>query len=57
MLFLEKMASWFSNHLGTVNLSGRAWQTLHGQARGRSLGIVDLKGKEPLEVIRCDELT
>ncbi len=42
---------------GTVNLSGRAWQTLHGQARGRSLGIVDLKGKEPLEVIRCDELT
>ncbi len=42
---------------GTVNLSGRAWQTLHGQARGRSLGLVDLKGKEPLEVIRCDELT
>ena len=36
---------------GTVNLSGRAWQHVRGRARGRSLGIVDLKGKEPIEVI------
>ena len=38
---------------GTVNLSGRAWQYLRGQAQGRSLGLVDLKGKERIEVIEC----
>ena len=42
---------------GTVSLSGRAWKALHGRAKGRSLGLVDLKGKEPIEVIRCLELT
>jgi class 3 adenylate cyclase len=38
---------------GSVSVSGRAWQNLHQQARGRSLGMVDLKGKEPIEVIEC----
>ncbi len=42
---------------GPVNLSGRAWQTLHERARGRSLGLIDLKGKEPIEVVRCIALT
>jgi adenylate cyclase len=38
---------------GTVNLSGRAWLHLRNQAQGRSLGLVDLKGKEKLEVVEC----
>lgn len=38
---------------GAVSVSGRAWQQLHGQLRGRSLGFVDLKGKEAIEVIEC----
>ncbi len=38
---------------GTVNLSGRAWQHIRGKARGRSLGLVELKGKETIEVIEC----
>ena len=37
----------------TVNLSARAWLHVRGQVRGRSLGLVDLKGKEPIEVIEC----
>jgi len=42
---------------GTVNLSGRAWKALHDRAKGRSLGLIDLKGKEPIEVVRCLELS
>ena len=42
---------------GTVNISGRGWQQVRNQARGRSLGLVDLKGKEKIEVIECQELT
>jgi class 3 adenylate cyclase len=38
---------------GTVNLSGRAWLHLRNRAQGRSLGLVDLKGKEKLEVVEC----
>jgi adenylate cyclase len=38
---------------GTVNISGRAWLHLRNQAQGRSLGFVDLKGKEKLEIIEC----
>ena len=38
---------------GTVCLSGRAWHAIHDRAQGRSLGLVDLKGKEPIEVLRC----
>jgi adenylate cyclase len=38
---------------GTVNLSGRAWLHLRNQAQGRSLGLVDLKGKEKLEIVEC----
>jgi adenylate cyclase len=38
---------------GTVNLSGRAWLHLRNQAQGRSLGLVDLKGKKELEVVEC----
>ena len=41
---------------GSVTISGRAWQNLDQQARGRSLGLVDLKGKEPIEVIECQSL-
>jgi len=40
----------------TVNLSGRAWQHLRTAARGRSLGMVEMKGKQPIEVIECQEL-
>ena len=38
---------------GTVNLSGRGWLHLRNQAQGRSLGLVDLKGKEKLEIVEC----
>ena len=38
---------------GTVNLSGRAWLHLRSQAQGRSLELVDLKGKEKLEIVEC----
>ncbi len=41
---------------GTVNISGRAWQHLRGRARGRSLGMIDLKGKVPIEVVECQGL-
>ncbi|MEM7222577.1 MAG: adenylate/guanylate cyclase domain-containing protein [Pseudomonadota bacterium] len=41
---------------GAVQVSGRAWQHLRGQAAGRSLGLIDLKGKEPIEVIECHGL-
>jgi adenylate cyclase len=40
----------------TVNLSGRAWQYLRNAARGRSLGMVEMKGKQPIEVVECQEL-
>ena len=38
---------------GTVTVSGRAWLHLRSQARGRSLGLVDLKGKERIEIVEC----
>ncbi len=38
---------------GTVSVSGRAWQQLRNQAQGRSLGLVDLKGKEKIEIVEC----
>ena len=38
---------------GSVNVSGRAWLDLRNRAQGRSLGFVDLKGKEKIEVIEC----
>jgi class 3 adenylate cyclase len=41
---------------GTVNVSGRAWQHLRGRARGHSLGIVNLKGREPIEIVECKGL-
>ena len=41
---------------GSVRLSGRAWLHLRNQAQGRSLGFVDLKGKEKIEVIECTGL-
>lgn len=41
---------------GTVNVSGRAWQHVRGLAQGRSLGLVELKGKEQIEVIECQEV-
>jgi class 3 adenylate cyclase len=41
---------------GTVNVSGRAWLQLRNRAQGRSLGFVDLKGKEKIEVVECIRL-
>ncbi len=41
---------------GTVNVSGRAWQYLRNRSQGRSLGMVDLKGRDPMEVIQCVRL-
>jgi class 3 adenylate cyclase len=41
---------------GSVNVSGRAWLHLRNRGQGRSLGFVDLKGKEKLEVIECTGL-
>ncbi|HYP36905.1 MAG TPA: adenylate/guanylate cyclase domain-containing protein, partial [Stellaceae bacterium] len=38
---------------GSVNASGRAWLQLRNRAQGRSLGFVDLKGKEKIEVVEC----
>jgi adenylate cyclase len=42
--------------LDTVTLSGRAWHQLRDASRGRSLGIVELKGKRSIEVVECLEL-
>ena len=41
---------------GSVNVSGQAWQQLGGRARGRSLGLIELKGKQTIEVVECREL-
>jgi class 3 adenylate cyclase len=41
---------------GTINVSGRAWHQLRGRARGRSIGMVDLKGKAPIEIVECQAL-
>jgi class 3 adenylate cyclase len=41
---------------GSVNVTGRAWLHLRNQAQGRSLGFVDLRGKEKVEVIECTGL-
>ena len=40
----------------SVNLSGRAWHHLRDTGRGRSLGMVELKGKRSIEVVECLEL-
>jgi class 3 adenylate cyclase len=34
---------------GSVNVSGRGWLQLRNRAQGRSLRLVDLKGKEKIE--------
>jgi adenylate cyclase len=38
---------------GSVCLSGRAWMHLRDRAEGRSLGLIDLKGKQKTEVVEC----
>ena len=38
---------------GTVSVSGRAWLHLRHQAQGRSLGLIDLKGKQKIEIVEC----
>ena len=38
---------------GSVCVSGRAWMHLRHQADGRSLGLVDLKGKQKIEIVEC----
>jgi len=41
---------------GTLCLSGRAWMHLREQAEARSLGLVDLKGKQKIEILECSAL-
>ena len=41
---------------GSVCVSGRAWMHLRDQAEGRSLGLVDLKGKQKIEILECTAL-
>lgn len=41
---------------GSVCLSGRAWMHLHNQAEARTLGLVDLKGKQKIEILECTAL-
>ena len=38
---------------GSVCVSGRAWMHLRSQAEARTLGLVDLKGKQKIEVLEC----
>jgi class 3 adenylate cyclase/CheY-like chemotaxis protein len=38
---------------GTVCLSARAWAHLAHRAEARSLGLVDLKGKQQIEILEC----
>jgi adenylate cyclase len=40
---------------GSVNVSGRGWLQLHNRVQGRSLGFVELKGKEKIEIVECVE--
>jgi CheY-like chemotaxis protein len=41
---------------GHVTLSRAAWQRIQAQGLGESLGLVQVKGKGPLEVMRLDRL-
>jgi adenylate cyclase len=41
---------------GTVATSGATWLRIRERGRGRSLGLVDIKGKGRLELIECQEL-
>jgi class 3 adenylate cyclase/CheY-like chemotaxis protein len=41
---------------GSVCLSGRAWMHVRSQAEARSLGLVDLKGKQKIEILECTAL-
>ena len=38
---------------GSVCMSGRAWMHLRNQADAKSLGLVDLKGKQKIEILEC----
>jgi adenylate cyclase len=42
--------------LGSVVTSSATWHRVRDRGRGRSLGLVDVKGKERLELIECLEL-
>jgi hypothetical protein len=37
---------------GAVVLSGDAWAPIAGRCRGESLGVIQIKGKGPMEMIR-----
>jgi adenylate cyclase len=41
---------------GTVVTSGATWHRVRDQARGRSLGMVKIKGKGQIELIECQQL-
>jgi class 3 adenylate cyclase len=41
---------------GSVCVSGRAWMHLRSQVEARTLGLVDLKGKQKIEVVECISL-
>jgi class 3 adenylate cyclase len=41
---------------GAVNLSREAWEQVSHLCRGESLGLVQVKGKGPMELFRVDGL-
>jgi len=41
---------------GSVNVSATAWQQIADQCEGESLGLVMVKGKGEVEIIRVDGL-
>jgi class 3 adenylate cyclase len=49
----------FASHAnpGTVVTSGTTWLRIGDRARGRSMGIVEIKGKGPIELVECQQLT
>ena len=41
---------------GSVCLSGRAWMHVRGHVEAKSFGLVDLKGKQKMEILECTAL-
>ena len=37
-------------------LSGRAWMHVRGHVEAKSFGLVDLKGKQKMEILECTAL-
>jgi class 3 adenylate cyclase len=41
---------------GSVVASGSTWHRIRDRGRGRSLGVIEIKGKGPIELIECQAL-